>query len=409
VPECPHMRGTCDYMLPARRPRGCLSRAPSALSRSAVAHRGLLTSAAVARHAMQGFLAVVSAVFVPASPAPSPCSAAFVPQFAKDGTRRGDQKWQQCCPHGSLLQSAPRLRHAQRAVLGVNVLVMRVWGDRASPGGWSDEPWDGRSRDGAQSRTSPGSNAAGLPEVQLNSDRWDRDSYRDRRDSRDTREASRGSDPKQYHQHGHGGGGQPQSPGPASGRSWFQENDAGAGRGEFSRENSARENIANLMAADSAGFGGRGASSPDASTQGGSGQGQVLEGAQSTGSAIAQQEPGNQMMMLVPIKMMVFVDGTWLYYSLFSRGRMRCPIIKQVRNARQKKPLSPINEPYQTCTRAPQLHALPDRRSGRGWASSLTPKPDPSTYANPNPIPSTYLNPNPNPSTYPNPNPNSNP
>ena len=27
--------------------------------------------------------------------------------------------------------------------------------------------------------------------------------------------------------------------------------------------------------------------------------------------------------------MMIFVDGTWLYYSLFSRGRMRCPIIKQ--------------------------------------------------------------------------------
>ena len=46
------------------------------------------------------------------------------------------------------------------------------------------------------------------------------------------------------------------------------------------------------------------------------------------GGAVVEAEARGQA-MLVPIKMMVFVDGTWLYYSLFSRGRMRCPIIKK--------------------------------------------------------------------------------
>ena len=34
---------------------------------------------------------------------------------------------------------------------------------------------------------------------------------------------------------------------------------------------------------------------------------------------------GGQLVTLVPTKVMVFIDGSWLYYSLFERGR-RCPI-----------------------------------------------------------------------------------
>ena len=36
--------------------------------------------------------------------------------------------------------------------------------------------------------------------------------------------------------------------------------------------------------------------------------------------------------IVVPIKTMYFVDGTWLFYSFFSRGRYRCPIINKFGN-----------------------------------------------------------------------------
>ena len=34
---------------------------------------------------------------------------------------------------------------------------------------------------------------------------------------------------------------------------------------------------------------------------------------------------GGTLVTLLPTKVMVFIDGTWLYYTLFERGR-RCPI-----------------------------------------------------------------------------------
>ena len=37
---------------------------------------------------------------------------------------------------------------------------------------------------------------------------------------------------------------------------------------------------------------------------------------------------GGQLVTLVPTKVMVFIDGSWLYYTLFERGR-RCPIVQQ--------------------------------------------------------------------------------
>ena len=39
--------------------------------------------------------------------------------------------------------------------------------------------------------------------------------------------------------------------------------------------------------------------------------------------------PALQNGMPVPIKAMMFLDGTWLYYTFYSRGSFRCPIIKQ--------------------------------------------------------------------------------
>ena len=39
-------------------------------------------------------------------------------------------------------------------------------------------------------------------------------------------------------------------------------------------------------------------------------------------------ELGGRLVALTPTKVMVFVDGTWLYYTLFERGK-RCPIVKQ--------------------------------------------------------------------------------
>ena len=48
-------------------------------------------------------------------------------------------------------------------------------------------------------------------------------------------------------------------------------------------------------------------------TAGGWVEGQA-QGMENAGSPIVQQAAGGQMVMLVPIKMMVFVDGTWLYY-----------------------------------------------------------------------------------------------
>lgn len=41
------------------------------------------------------------------------------------------------------------------------------------------------------------------------------------------------------------------------------------------------------------------------------------------------EEGARGYLMPVPIKVMIFIDGTWLFYSFFSRGQSRCPFIKK--------------------------------------------------------------------------------
>ena len=48
------------------------------------------------------------------------------------------------------------------------------------------------------------------------------------------------------------------------------------------------------------------------------------------GGSVQPRPTGEYVVIVpVPIKVMMFIDGTWLYYSLFSRGRLRCPIIRK--------------------------------------------------------------------------------
>ena len=46
------------------------------------------------------------------------------------------------------------------------------------------------------------------------------------------------------------------------------------------------------------------------------------------GDGIERSSFGGQLTVLVPTKVMVFIDGSWLYYTLFERGR-RCPIVQR--------------------------------------------------------------------------------
>ena len=46
-------------------------------------------------------------------------------------------------------------------------------------------------------------------------------------------------------------------------------------------------------------------------------------------SGTLQRQTETLMARMVPIKVMMFVDGTWLYYSFFARGRSRCTIAKR--------------------------------------------------------------------------------
>ena len=46
------------------------------------------------------------------------------------------------------------------------------------------------------------------------------------------------------------------------------------------------------------------------------------------GDGIERSSFGGQLTVLVPTKVMAFIDGSWLYYTLFERGR-RCPIVQR--------------------------------------------------------------------------------
>lgn len=46
------------------------------------------------------------------------------------------------------------------------------------------------------------------------------------------------------------------------------------------------------------------------------------------GDGIERSSFGGQLTTLVPTKVMAFIDGSWLYYTLFERGR-RCPIVQR--------------------------------------------------------------------------------
>jgi hypothetical protein len=39
--------------------------------------------------------------------------------------------------------------------------------------------------------------------------------------------------------------------------------------------------------------------------------------------------PDGTPIMPVPIKVMMFLDGTWLYYTIYGRERARCPIVRR--------------------------------------------------------------------------------
>ena len=260
--------------------------------------------------------------------------------------------------------------------------MMLAWEPGAGSAAGDDDGLPVKLKGGAQGRSFGAYN--GLPEVELNGDKWFRESARDRdygrdwrdKDSRErgvypdrgsapslyAREAERGRDRDRSRERAHASA--PQGPHDENGG-------AGGDGGGGWRRDDARSNIAQLFSREGqapgeeaggsgaialqglqglvgeiAGAGGGGVAqgqggalgqaSPQGSVQG-QGSAQVAVGsglgagalANEGAGALANEGAGGQIVMKVPIKMMIFVDGTWLYYSLFSRGRMRCPIIKQ--------------------------------------------------------------------------------
>jgi hypothetical protein len=280
----------------------------------------------------QGFLVVVSAAFAPPqrSPLGPLCAknpAAFLRARSVPLGARSSH-----CTRGSMVLR-PALRHGLRPCLGMQALRMRAWSDRGSSGGWGEDQREVQPRDGAYGASFAGQNAAGLPEVQLNNDRWERDAHRERREGKvhaldvaftfpthslhvrvrpyamirartNTRTTLSSSDASGWRIRAGQDGSRP----------WFQHHDAVVGTGANAPGNSARQNIADLMAPESSSqAAGQSSGVSEVDTAGGWVEGQA-QGMESAGSPIVQQAAGGQMMMLVPIKMMVFVDGTWLYY-----------------------------------------------------------------------------------------------
>jgi len=199
-----------------------------------------------------------------------------------------------------------------------------------------------------QARSFGGYNAAGLPEVQLNLDRWSRD-Y-DRMDGRDS---GGGREQRDYRASGGAGGagmeergaGQARWTWNSSRRDWRdggQDGRDGEGSGlatsggSVDRRAAAQKIAHDVQGKEGGGTGANGggrAESAYSEGRGGAVPEVVLLGragdVRGSGGAIVEGTEAGQTVLLVPIKMMIFIDGTWLYYSLFSRGRMRCPIIKR--------------------------------------------------------------------------------
>jgi hypothetical protein len=68
--------------------------------------------------------------------------------------------------------------------------------------------------------------------------------------------------------------------------------------------------------------GGAHVSTSDAPTAG------TVEAVRGVGGAAQPYPTGTTLVTVIPTKVMIFVDGTWLYYQLYGRGR-RCPIVQK--------------------------------------------------------------------------------
>ena len=186
-------------------------------------------------------------------------------------------------------------------------------GSRALEAGTRDD-----QRDAVHGRSFGGHNPPGLKEVPLSEGQWFRGDGREARDQ----DRERVREARDWERRGGQGAGRASERGAAPTRSgsWTSRWGSVVEEPDSSR-GGARNSISDaLQARRESGEGGGGA--------GGQGRASALQPASMQGGAVVEAEARGQA-MLVPIKMMVFVDGTWLYYSLFSRGRMRCPIIKK--------------------------------------------------------------------------------
>ena len=135
----------------------------------------------------QGFLVVVSAAFAPPqrSPLGSLCAetpAAFLRVRPGPIGARSSMRATHCMRGWMVLR--PALRQGLRPCVGVQALRMRAWNDRGNSGDSGEDQREVRPRDGAYGASFAGQNAAGLPEVQLNNDRWERDAHRERREGK---------------------------------------------------------------------------------------------------------------------------------------------------------------------------------------------------------------------------------
>ena len=177
---------------------------------------------------------------------------------------------------------------------------------------------DDHQRDAVHGRFFGGHNPTGLKEVPLNAGQWFRSDGREARDP----DSERVRETRDEERRGGQGAGRASERGAAPARSGSWSSRWGSvGEEPDSSRGGARNSISDALQARRESGGGGGGT-------GGQVRASALPPASVQGGAVVEAEARGQA-MLVPIKMMVFVDGTWLYYSLFSRGRMRCPIIKK--------------------------------------------------------------------------------
>ena len=129
------------------------------------------------------------------------------------------------------------------------------------------------------------------------------------------------------------------------------------------------------------------------------------------GDGIERSSFGGQLTVLVPTKVMAFIDGSWLYYTLFERGR-RCPIVQRYGAGwyhSHHVDWTAITQLISDHISAELLRMQPSSERAIEVVQRANPNPNPNANPLPNPNPNPSSNPNPNPNSNPNPNPNSNP